>query len=879
MNPAPEAARPRVAIFGQLRTIHVLVGPTWRLAILATLVVIAVGYFLVTVLTQQIVDANLRIAEAEARDTVVRRVLLALSPEDMDAPLQGERLAEFDQFVQTSVISARTARIKIWDPDGRVIYANDPSIIGQQFPLGHDLQEALNGATSSERKTEAAAENQSEANLGTLLEVYTPLLFPGQTEPSGVFEIYQVYEPVATDVALMRRYVLLTLAGGLGALYVVLLVMATGVGRFQRQGARLAVSEEKFKDLVQSAEAIVWEADPSTFQSTFVSEEAERLLGYPAENWVTTAGFWVDHIHPEDRERALADYAMARASMRDHSLEYRMVAADGRAVWVRDLIRVETKDGAPARLRGIMFDITERKRADEALRESEARFRAVVDAVPAAILIFDGELAVFTNEASIRMSGYSREKILAPGWLRTYVHPDNLAEVAAHIVPRVHGESFDGRHETRVVRKDGAVRWLEAHAVSIAIDGRPAVLTTAIDVTERRDADDEHRKLNLQIQHAQKLESLGVLAGGIAHDFNNLLAVILGNASLALMELPQGSPARETVEAIEVAAQRASDLTGQMLAYSGKGQFLIEDVSLSRLVEEMSGLLAVAMSKQAVLTYHFAPATPLIEADATQIRQVVMNLITNASDAIGDGGGIIDISTGVLFASREYLSDTVPVNDLPEGEYAFVQVSDTGPGMDAETRARIFDPFFTTKFTGRGLGLASVLGIVRGHRGAIKITSEVDAGTTFTVLLPASEIRAVAAPAQTKGADKQSLPNSTVLLVDDDAAVLSVTRRILERLGCSVISARDGNEAISVFKRQIPYPDVVLLDLTMPGMDGRTAARELFRIDPMARIILMSGYSESDAGGHAPGEQQFHGFIQKPFLPDDLLTALRRALT
>ena len=372
------------------------IGPTWRFAIAASLVVTAAGYLLVTVLTHSIVDANLRSAEAEARDTVAKRVLYVLTPEDMSAPLEGDRLATVDRFVRESVISARTARIKIWAPDGRVIYADDHTIIGQQFAIDDELEKALLGMSSSHREASGGEENKSEASLGSLLEVYTPLVFPGTSQPAGAFEIYQIYEPVAHQVAIMRRYVLLTLGAGLGTLYVALLVMARGVGVIRRQGKQLAVSERKFQELVHSVEAIVWEANPVTVQFTFVSEEAERLLGYPADDWVQVPGFWVDHIYPQDRETILHDCATATAEMRDHSLEYRMIAADGRSVWIRDLVRVESEDGVPVRLRGVMFDITARKNAEVAA----SRLAAIVESSADVVFGIDLEGGIVTWNAA-----------------------------------------------------------------------------------------------------------------------------------------------------------------------------------------------------------------------------------------------------------------------------------------------------------------------------------------------------------------------------------------------------------------------------------------------------------------------------------------------
>jgi signal transduction histidine kinase len=396
------------------------------------------------------------------------------------------------------------------------------------------------------------------------------------------------------------------------------------------------------------------------------------------------------------------------------------------------------------------------------------------------------------------------------------------------------------------------------------------ILSIVTDITAQREAEEARKRLNQQMQHAQKLESLGVLAGGIAHDFNNLLVAILGNAGLALMELTPESPARQTIQDIELAAQRAAELTRQMLAYSGKGRFVIEPLNLSRVVEEMAHLLEVSVSKRATVRYRFGEDLPTVEGDATQIRQVIMNLIMNASDALGEQSGVISISTGSTYVDRAYLSSAIVDGDLPEGEYVYLEVADTGIGMDEETRARMFDPFFTTKFVGRGLGLAAVMGIVRGHRGAITLDSEPEKGPTVRVLFPASESRDRVETGEADTPDEAASGGRTILVVDDDATVRSVTRRILEHAGFRVLLAEDGREGLQVYAEN-PGIALVLLDMTMPLMDGAEAFQELRRMNPEVSVVLTSGYNEQDATESFAGKG-LAGFIQKPYRPQELLT-------
>ena len=383
------------------------------------------------------------------------------------------------------------------------------------------------------------------------------------------------------------------------------------------------------------------------------------------------------------------------------------------------------------------------------------------------------------------------------------------------------------------------------------------------------------------MRHAQKLESLGLLAGGIAHDFNNILMAILGSADLALDELSPMSPARDNLQTIVKASKRAAELAKQMLAYSGKGRFVVEPIDAGGLIEEISHLLEVSISKKSVLKHNLAQNLPTFDGDVTQIRQIIMNLITNASEAIGDKSGVIALSTGAMDCDRAYLDDINEVVraglDPPsEGVYTYIEVADTGCGMDAETIEKVFDPFFTTKFTGRGLGMSAVLGIVRGHKGVLKITSEVGKGTTFKVLFPANELLdndfAVRRKSEAEGG--KWCGSGTVLIADDEETVCTVGKQMLERLGFSVLTAPDGREALKVFREHADEFVCVLLDLTMPHMDGEEAFRAMRRLHPGVRVILCSGYNERDATQRFAGKG-LAGFIQKPYN----MTTLREKLT
>lgn len=381
----------------------------------------------------------------------------------------------------------------------------------------------------------------------------------------------------------------------------------------------------------------------------------------------------------------------------------------------------------------------------------------------------------------------------------------------------------------------------------------------------------ERLHLERQILQAQKLESLGVLAGGIAHDFNNILLAIMGNAELALMRINKESPVAENLQRIQQATAQAAELAKQMLAYSGKGKFVVENIDLNLLVNDMLYMLQVSISKTAVLRLNLHKPLPLVEADATQIRQVVMNIVINASEALGDKSGVIAITTGCMDCDKSYLENVWLDENLSEGLYVYLEIADTGCGMSKETMEKLFDPFFTTKFTGRGLGMAAVLGIVRGHKGAIKIYSELGKGSTFKILLPASTKPAEIFNQVESNNDLQM--SGTVLLVDDEETVRGIGKDMLQVLGFEVITACDGRDALRAFKFN---PDIsfVIMDLTMPHMDGAECFRELKQIKPDVKVIISSGYNEHEVSQKFVGKG-LSGFIQKPYKLSTLKEAIK----
>jgi signal transduction histidine kinase/ActR/RegA family two-component response regulator len=391
----------------------------------------------------------------------------------------------------------------------------------------------------------------------------------------------------------------------------------------------------------------------------------------------------------------------------------------------------------------------------------------------------------------------------------------------------------------------------------------------------RKQAEEERKQLEAELQHAEKLRSLGVLAGGIAHDFNNLLAAVLGNAELAWKELEPASEVRPYLAEISTAARCAADLTQQMLAYSGKGKFVVEPVHLPEIVEEMARLLRASVPRNVALDRDLSADLPPIEADATQVRQILMNLVVNAAEAIGEKEGVITLSAGTEQVDGSRAAADYWHGGPAKGTYVYLRVADSGRGMDDETKARIFEPFFSTKFAGRGLGLAAVLGIVRGHRGGIRVETRPQFGTTFTVLFPRSDKEPVWR--STPAAGQSIRGDGTVLVVDDEPAVRTLIQRILERRGFSVVAAEDGAEALRVFQTHRDRIVLVVLDLTMPRMGGRETLEKLRGACPDVPAILTSGHNQNDVTERFAVEPT--AFLHKPFTPQQLLAEVNRALS
>jgi two-component system, cell cycle sensor histidine kinase and response regulator CckA len=537
---------------------------------------------------------------------------------------------------------------------------------------------------------------------------------------------------------------------------------------------------------------------------------------------------------------------------------------------------VQAPDGAVLSYLCLAQEITVQVEAVEKLKASDRLLQTLIDATNTGYALLDARGRILgVNGMYAAAFGLNQPGEFADRLFMSFIAPPQQEQFTLEM-SRLLETGQMHNVEVDIVGAGGVVTPFELNAKVEHTDAGQRVHMFYRDITARRRATEENQALERKLLETQKLESLGVLAGGIAHDFNNLLTGILGNASLAATVVGSSSPVRPYLDQVEKASLRAADLCKQMLAYSGKGRFVVTETDINKLVHETTDLLRVSISKRATLHFKLSSPLPAVNADATQLRQVIMNLVINASEALGDSDGSITISTGTRRLNAVELAEAhAPVEATP-GDYVWCEVVDSGCGMPPEVLARIFDPFFTTKFTGRGLGLAAVLGIVRSHRGALHVVSNPGRGTIFRVLLPSAR-RAAKESGGPPSTISSWRGSGTVLLVDDEETVRITTGRMLEGIGFSVITAGDGIEAVEAFAKH-PGVRMVLLDLSMPRMDGVEAFREIRKIRPDARVLLMSGFTKIEAMKRFRMEG-LGGFIQKPFTMRQLAEKAKASLT
>jgi PAS domain S-box-containing protein len=631
-------------------------------------------------------------------------------------------------------------------------------------------------------------------------------------------------------------------------------------------------SEERFRLAIKATNDAIWDIDLRVGTVSW-NDTYSQLYGRPES--ADSLQFWIDRIHPEDRARTVDDFkaAIGRGAS-SWTCEYRFHRADGEWAYIYDRAYIARDSaGNASRVIGSMQDLTEQKKAEAALRESEERFRRVFEEGPLGLALVGKDYRFLkVNSALCQMLGYDEAALVQMSFL-DITHPDD-ARADLELAERLFNcEIPFYRIEKRYVKKTGEIIWINLTAsIILGPDDKPLYgLAMVEDITEVKRTQEE-------ALFRQKLESLGTLAGGIAHDFNNLLGAVQAQADLALEELHAGSTCEPELTAISDVAIRGSEIVRQLMIYAGKEGAAAGLVDLSKTVDEMLSLLKVSVSKRAVIEADLDRDLPAIPASASQIRQIVMNLITNASDALQGGDGVIRVCTKRVTLKGQ--SGAMPPGTLPDGHYVELEVSDTGQGMSRETQAKVFDPFFTTKYPGRGLGLAVVQGIVRSLSGAIHFTSEPGKGTTFQILLPCAEATVGASdPAMSHAGEWTTRSESgTVLVVEDEAPLRQAVVKMLRKTGFEVMEAADGSSAINLLHADGSKIDVMLLDMTIPGATSHEVIAEAAKAKADLKVILTSAYSqEATAGTVRP--PQISSFIRKPFQFLDLLKALRSSLS
>jgi len=624
-------------------------------------------------------------------------------------------------------------------------------------------------------------------------------------------------------------------------------------------------SERRLRELVQSIDAIVWEAEAQTHQFTFVSRRAEQILGYPVEQWLSEPDFWERHLHPLDRDQAVDARWQAVAEGRDHSLEYRVLAADGRHVWLHDTTHVVLDGGGHAvNLRGVAIDSTKEK-----LAEAERTLLiAAIEQSAEGIVITDAKGTIeYVNPAFSRVSGYSRAEALGknPRILKSGKQGEAYYKKLWTTI--LGGEIWQEEITNR--RRDGSF-YNEQMTITPVRDQREEIthfIAIKAEVTERK-------RLEQQLRQAQKMEAVGRLAGGVAHDFNNMLTIISGYSGILLEHPSIVEPLRGYVDEIRNASGRAASLTRQLLAFSRQQVLAPRVLDLNAVVANIQKMLKRLIGEDIDLVTVLGESLWPILADPGQLEQVLLNLAVNARDAMPEGG-VVSIETANVKMDAASAQAYFP---LKAGPYVLLTFSDTGMGMDAETQARIFEPFFTTKETGKGtgLGLATVYGIVKQSGGYIWVHSEVGKGTTFKIYLPRTEVEFEEAEAGRTRVDALQ-GTETLLLVEDEDSVRELVRNVLREKGYRVLEASRGEEALELSELYAGRIDLLVTDVVMPQMSGRELARRLVNSRPQIKVLYISGYADNavwypgglDAGG---------AFLQKPFSPEALGRKVREVL-
>jgi PAS domain S-box-containing protein len=635
----------------------------------------------------------------------------------------------------------------------------------------------------------------------------------------------------------------------------------------------LLKSEERFRRLIESVTDYIYTVKVAGGRavSTQHGSACIAVTGYSSEEYEANHDLWYQMVYDEDRDAVLQQINLAMSGKPALPLEHRIIHKNGSVIWVRHrIVPSFNKSGELVAYDGMIRDITERKNAEYALKESEERYRLFLKDFPGVAFKRTIDLKpVFFHGAIEKITGYREEEFMSEEirWHKI-VHPGDLPMHFEKIADLQSIPNYSLEREYRILRKDGQIRWLKELIQNKCDEsGSPAFIQgTIYDITDQK-------KLEEQLQHAQKTEAIGQLAGGVAHDFNNILSAMIGFATLAQMKMKEDDPAKKYLSRIFELSDKAAKLTGSLLAFSRKQVINIRPLKLNEIVNNTCMLIARVIGEDIKLDIKLSDEDMVIMTDSIQLDQILVNLATNARDAMPEGG-TLTISTSVLYMDDEFIRLHGHGNP---GQYALMQVEDTGSGMDENTRNRIFDPFFTTKEVGKGtgLGLAIVYGIIKQHNGYIDVYSEARKGTIFKMYLPMLNIDADISVS----ADMLPLKGGAevILVAEDEQATRESLKGMLEEYGYRVVEAKDGQDAVNKFNEQKDHISLVLMDVVMPIKSGKEAFNEIREINPNARIIFTSGYTGDmvkNKGIVDSGAQ----FISKPVSPNELLAKIRQAL-
>lgn len=642
-------------------------------------------------------------------------------------------------------------------------------------------------------------------------------------------------------------------------------------------------SEQRYRSLFEGSRDGIVLIDMEGRFKEFNARYLE-MLGYSAEELLVKTYKDITPARWEtDEDRIVAEQIISRGYSDIYEKEY--ICKDGTSLHVELTVFLIKKDSENVGMWAIVRDITERKISEDELRRSEQNFKMIVEnsAIPMVISAGKQEKIEYLNPKFTDLFGYTKEDIseVSDWWPLAYPEKEYRRSVSAEWNRKVEA-AIEGR--TQIEPMDVVVECKDGSKKNIAwsmVSTGDRNIIFGIDNTDRQRWEQERLEMERKLLHAQKLESLGVMAGGIAHDFNNLLMAIMGGLDFALDDPTLTPTTRSSIEIAMKASEKSAELSRQMLIYSGSGFYTPSDMDLGEVTYKNEDLFKSAIPKTTTLNLEISEGLPLIRGDEDQIQRIITNLVLNASEAIGDNTGQVTIRTGVMDCDEAYLSRSRLQEKPPPGRLVFLEVRDTGCGMDAETQHRLFDPFFSTKFWGRGLGMAEVMGIVKGHHGAIIVESEPEKGTTTRVLFPSSEN---AHFVETKDVveTQPSVPLSpttrkTILVVEDAELVRGLVLNRLAVLGYDTIAAVDGVEGIRIFHERLNEIDLVLLDFAMPRMNGVEAFGELIRIRPDVKVILSSGYTENVVIRRFPGPKP-SGFLNKPYKLEVMKAELDRLL-